>query len=730
MMRKKLHVPALLIFVLGVIIYAQPSFEIISLEGTAKVQGPQKQKWDKLSTGEKLSDNDIVETFFQTKLTLRLTDGTLVFFGSNSKALINLAAKETGTQKSVEAAFSLFNGGILVKANGKTHVNIFTTNAVGEIDSGALSAILDAKSGETGMLVLAGKATVRNIAQQKGKELTVGFTTLVLPDREPAPPLYITFRHVAVLKHFFGDRYIGEELRSSSITPAEDRNTNSRIMLSQGLSLTPDKQAASPTSYKRQFSLNSIYGSILDDQDKQCLSYMPVEPPEAIAGHDLSITLASTIGLAQSGNAMEFSLLPRYRLPWLDAALRISVAQNYLSTTVLPFSSLRGIFNNIDHLTVGFPGDSLLISAGTINDLTIGHGLVVSHFRNADANRLFHPLGINGTASLFEMLKVKAFLADAASPSLGGVHVALEPSNYYFGAGLYYDANQYNRPNDTDDLRFANAFGNNPVFPDTAKTIADASIYELDFSMILADRAEIYTRIDIEFAQKISNGSNDGILLRFPSITFGWPNWSLNGGFLIETGRLISREFDEFYCSHRSVLLRDMTNATPAKDTLLTPTTALNPRRFASSLFASVGTNAIKGTDISLSYTQGVSSENAFAFRSDSIPDTAQVKSPLDFSLGLRFAVKEETIPFIRFGELYFRQNHGTLFPRSGSIFSSWNCEAGFDCISEPLYKDVSLEVGGKFFNLYNGGKRTTSSGIEAQDRIIELFINATWGFL
>jgi len=140
---------------------------------------------DKISVGTKLADNDIIETYFQTKVTIKMADGTIVLFGSNSKALLNISSKEIAGRKITEASFSLFNGGMLAKAINMANVIIFTTNAVGTIDSGTLSVIVDAKSGETGFLELGGKAVVRNISQQKGMDLSTGFTTIVIPGRSP-----------------------------------------------------------------------------------------------------------------------------------------------------------------------------------------------------------------------------------------------------------------------------------------------------------------------------------------------------------------------------------------------------------------------------------------------------------------------------------------------------------------------------------------------------------------
>jgi hypothetical protein len=143
--------------------------------------------------------------------------------------MFSISQKGGPDKKSVETSLSLFNGGVLVDVTKKMHMSVFSTSAVAEIDSGLLAAIVDGKIRETGVLALGNKAVVRSISQQKGKELSLGNTTIVLPGRDPSPSLYITFRHVAVLKHFFGDKSISDQMQSSAITPTNDQDATNKV---------------------------------------------------------------------------------------------------------------------------------------------------------------------------------------------------------------------------------------------------------------------------------------------------------------------------------------------------------------------------------------------------------------------------------------------------------------------------------------------------------------------
>lgn len=697
---------------------AQPVFEVIALEGTAKVQRSSKQKWEKLDVGAKINDNDMVETFFQTKLSLQFGEKNLIIFGSNSKALLSISVKEGGDKKNIVASLSLFNGGIYGALASKTHTSVFSTNAVAETDSGSFAAIVDAKVGETGILVLGGKALVRNISQQKSKELTAGNTTIILPGREPSPPLYMSFRHVAVLKHFFGDKYITDQMQTSSITPSEDRGGSSRVMLSEGMS--QEKPRVDVLFYKRLFDINKIYGSILDDRERESPSYHGIEKPRPSAGHRGSVGFYGGMGRANGAVSQAYSLVPRFRYAFAEAALRFSFVQNYRHEMVTDFKTPAGLLDKIDRFTLGNERDSLFISARSIDRLTLGNGLVVDRFRAADNNRIFHPLGIIGHGDVGALLVAGAFISDVSDPSIGGLHLSLEPSIYQFGAGYYFDRNPYQKPSHSNDLRYRTEVSDTPSFPDTARVRADISIYELSFGTTVTENYDISARLYCEFAQKVHNGRNDGYMIRAPSLYFTFPKWSARGGMLFETGRIIAHEFNEFYTSRRSFM---------RKDSLLTANTSLWERRNVLSFFGGLGVNPLRGLDISADIEHNVRARNTYTYWGvvDSTTDTNRL-SPLDFSLELRLAIDSGLTRFISFSEIYFRQMNGRLFPPGGTYFSSWNSEAGFTFVTAPVRFGLSLECGGRLF--YIDMNARPNDVIDNTDRVFELFAGIRWDFL
>lgn len=716
------------IIILYSIILAQPAFEVIDLEGTAKTQRVQKQKWEKLSVGTKLSDNDIIETYFQTKVSIRLADGTIVLFGSNSKALLNISSREVAGRKTTEASFSLFNGGMLVKAINMAKISIFSTNAVGEIDSGTLAIVVDTKTGETGFLGLGGKAIVRNISQQKGLDLDAGYTTIIVPGREPAPPLSLSFRHAAILRHFFGDRLITDELRASSITPANDQSGGGRATVSAGPGTDRERTRTDLLSYQRVFNIRRIYGSIIDDRENTERLYRPILQPAFSEDANGSAELQADIGRSCRSSSL-FSLVPKYRFPYVEAGLRFVLGSDYRYEMVTGFNSVPAVFDKIEHITAGSVDDSMYLTAGALYDVTFGNGVLVNHFRNADNNHVYHPFGLVGKVNLMDQVKVDAFLADVSAPSLMGMHAAYEISTYTFGAGYYYDPGQYLHLNDSEDLRYTR-YRSGSVFPDTTKFTGDISMYEINLSTAVADYYNLALYAVLDFAQKRENGMNDGYLIR-PTLNLELPFYTVGTGMLIENGRLVSGEFDEFYSSRHAFLKHG------GKDTLLTLNTALDERRYVSSLLFIFKANPIKSMDLDVSYTQAFGSKNAYAFGAgDAAPDSVKSKTvhtPLDYSFDFRCAVNDNLIPFVNFAAVYMRQSHALLYPHSGgslsgSFLSSWNSEVGFDCTSKPLYLNFSIILGARFFYIDKGPD--PDGIIDANDQVYEVSAGIRWDFM
>lgn len=722
-MNFKFLLPFKLLLLLWISVEAQvPFFEVLSIEGTAKVQRSQKRDWEKITVGTKLLDNDLVETYFQTKLLIRFGENNLIILGSNSKALLNIVPKEDNQVTKSNVSLTLFGGGIFAKAISKCHISFYSANAVGELDSGSVSTVTDAKSGETGFQVLGGSVYVRNIAQQKGVALRAGLTTMILPNKEPTAPLYLTHRHVAVLKHFFGDEYITNELSVSGIEPTDETGSASRLALSQNLSKNSSNNKDLGT-FKPLFSPNKVYGYILNDQDS-FPKYKPITRHQYSTSNKWNIGLYSNLGINSGGLKNSYSLIPSIRFPKFYTSFQFALSQNSFSRMNAGFSSIQGILDKIRSFALGNISDSTFIYLGKIEDYSLGYGLVVDHFSNIDPNRIFNSPGLIGQIRIKKDFDFKVFLGNLTNPVYGGAYVSYKPSIYCLGLGYYFDFNLYKVKFYPDEFRYVSLEKQNASIPDQRLNPANYHIYEIDLATNIISTFDFKMDMLVEFAQKIHNG-NDGIVVRVPTILWDIKDMRFGASLIFEAKRLLSSNFSPFYLSNRYRVKNDESGI--FEDTIFTQDNHLSNKRRSTGFALTFKTNPIKGMDVDVYYKQDFISRNTLnIINSDQNTDSSQNVSG-DFTVQLNCRINDTLVSFFKYAEIYLQQYHGRLFPGKANIFSSWAMQSGFNLLTRPLlFKTMAFEAGGKLLYI----DRNNNNQVDGSDLIFEFFMGVQWGFL
>lgn len=709
-------------FIAGVfvtLLSAQTSFDVMSITGTAKVQRSDKKTWEKISAGTRIFDNDLVETFFQTKLILTFGQNSMVILGSNSKALLNISKRSAQDSLSI-VNLTLFGGGIFTKDIGKTHVSIYTANAVGEMDSGSVSTVADVTSGETGFQSLGGHIYVRNIAQQKGIDLHAGMTTMILPNKEPADPLYITHRHFAVLKHFFGDEYIESQMKESGIEPTDEKGSGTRYPLSQHLVSDANKNA-DQGMYKSRFNPDRIYGIILEDRKKDTKFYTPIRKPSYAADNRITLNLATDFGFYDEKSKPSYTISPGINFKLLSAALRFTIAEDFNDEIKYGFDSPSGLLDKIDHIKIG--RDSTYLYAGSLTDYTLGYGLVVNNFTNDDPREIFHPLGVKGQLQFLDM-SLRAFLSDVLNPRIGGVYFSMEPSQYNLGLGYYFDFDQYTGSSELVNPRYFDLPEAKSPVPDPDKDISNAHIYEINFASDLINHHTLRIRLAFELAQKLLDG-NDGLLVRFPSVNFDFNHVGAGLSFITESGRLISNQFGSQYLLNR---YRLGSNLSGDGDTLVTQNNYLSKERLTFGMQLFLRANPIKGLDFDFNFKQDVFGRDQIRLiQTDSTGDSSMDVSG-DFSYRLVCRFNNELIPFIKYGELYIQQFHGMIFPFAGGYGTSWGFEYGGHLMTKQLFLNTAIVIGAK--SLYIDNAKYLNNKVDLDDRLFEVYGGLQIGFL
>lgn len=694
-------------------------FNVIGLEGTARVQRSNDRSWKKLEPGSKLADNDLVETYFQTKLVMQFGVNNVIILGSNSKALLNITAANKAGKNITEISVTLFSGGLFTKAISQCKVNIYTANAVGVMDSGSVTTVAESKTGETGFQALGGMVFVRNIAQQKGIELRSGLTTMIQPAKEPTAPLYITHRHVAVLKHFFGDDYITSELDASGIQPTDERGSRGRG--GSSAFATRARGYIDEGMNRSLFNLSRIYGSILTDREMTARFYQSIRVPVSpVEGRGL-VALTSDIGFSALGASAR--VVPSVSYTWgkLDAGVRLSFVQTAEGVFSPGFGSLGGILDKIHHVAIGNSDDRWSVFAGEIDNMTLGYGLVVDDFSNISYTNAFSPLGVTGRFRVNDELSLQAFTADCGKPMVNGFYALYEPSVYHFGTGYIGDLNQYIDMVVSSERRFVNFPALDTLFPDVARKISAVHCYLFDFSADIASWYDFEMKLTIEFVKKL-NGANDGFVARMPGFQCDIEKIRFGGGFILESGRMLSGQFDPLYFDRRYTIKSAVNEFI---DSVLTPNNRLGKKREAFGLSLFYKMNPYRGVDVDASYKQDFTGKSTFDRYGLDTLITEDV--PFDYSFRLRIGINDSLFKYIQVAQLLLQQSHGRLFPESGMPFSSWTFNARITAVSIPLLFNLAFETGADFFYFDSGDRRNNE--VDPEDFIFTARAGVRWGF-
>lgn len=708
---------------------AQPSFKIILMEGTTKAQRSQKKSWENISTGDKINDNDIVETYFRTKLILQYGVENVIILGSNTRGLFNIKEISKDDVKSNEVNITLFSGGALVKIVADSRVNIYTANAVAQIDSGTISTVVEARTGHTGFQTLGGTAQVRNVAQQHGKELPAGLTTIILPGKEPTAPLYITYRHVAVLKHFFGDEFIDHEIESAGINPTEDKSSTHRLSLSQAL--RKSRSEAEGQMYKRLFSLDKIYGLILDDRARKKNLYKPIQKPLRPFENKGEIEFNSSIGITGGTTYPKFSLIPSLHFSKFSFGLNLPLAKNASGNMSMNFAPPAGILDKINHIAIGKIEKSRYFKLWPIEKYTIAEGLIVNNYQNKNIYTVTQPLGITMQMKN-NLLNFNAFFSDVTNWYVGGLHFGLTPGNAWLGVGYYYDANQYKNTLTSEISRFIEIDtidSPSGVLPDQDSLKSNVHIYELNFGIWHKISESISLNILFQFAQKIAKGGANGYVIKGPELGIEMDNFNFGLSYITETGKLLAGHFSSMYMSNR-LRVQSIINDTV---TYQTQNNFLSENRKSYGFILFFRVKPIKGTAIDFSFRQDFLTRYPFMdfIGSEYKVDSSNINNNFEYTLSL--IMNEELWSPIKYAEIYLNQIHGGFYPKTATYFASWGFNTGFDILTAPLFLNIAFEAGLNFsyIDLYDSNLNWgfPNNNIDSGDNLLEFYVGFRWGF-
>jgi hypothetical protein len=695
----------------------QTQFKVSRLKGQAQIQRSGETRWEKLRIGHTVEDNDIVRSQFQTQLALSFGRGNILSLGSNSKILVNIEQDNTDRGEITVASVTLLKGGVLAQALYRARVNIYTSNAVAETDSGIVSAVLEEKTGKTGFQVIRGSADTRNIAQRRSQPLQTGQTTMILPGKEPTAPLYMTNQHVQVMGKFFGDEYIQRQIDDAGIEPT----TNYRSQLQYGS--REQKASAHAHMQKRQFTLNRAYSAILDDKKSHMYTYTPITGPALPdTGHPLLLEAHAHSLMYAGGVQPSVQLRAAFHTPNLYVKARLGMHSHARGTGLYQFSSLYGIASTIQRFDLFVPlspdtSSRVHVHAGTIRDLRIARGALVDHYSNENPYAVFAPTGV--VCSLTTgFTRVTALLGDVAALSHGGLYARCGANGYWAGIGYMFDRTSRGDLEDEHNSRF---FPVENIVHDT--TAATAHFLTAGFGADLIDDIDLYLGFYADCAQRIAANTVEGYVCHVPGLRLKWRTLEGSLHLVSEAGRMVQGLFGPRYAGTRTLFYpTGVDNITYSYIT-----DSLARTRRANGLATGFGIRPHPHVDIRSEVTAYFSTTGTF--RTDTLNDTLDIHNT---RLRLQLAIDDSLVPGIAHASLTAHVAHGSLFPAGGGMFNTANSLLQFKAMSKPLlynmYFSGGIDLGAA--DIHNGSEPLADADITPYDLITRIYVGIGKGVL
>jgi hypothetical protein len=146
-------------------------------------------------------------------------------------------------------------------------------------------------------------------------------------------------------------------------------------------------------------------------------------------------------------------------------------------------------------------------------------------------------------------------------------------------------------------------------------------------------------------------------------------------------------EFNSLYMSNRWRI-----DSTSTGSIFTTQNSILSDNRLSEGFQLLFGYNPLPGMAFETSILQHFNEYHCF------VNDTSDQPAHTDFSLS--FAINDSLIKYIRYGDIYLRQEHSGLYPGSSSWFSSWGFGFGASIITAPIVYGLGLDASISFSNL------------------------------
>lgn len=618
--------------------WAHAEILVDELEGTAQVQIEGERVWKRIKGSDEIRDNDVLKTGYRSKLVLRVEKNNQLVVGSNTKILINYT-KKSRTKSTLSV--TLFEGALFSKIVSNLDYTVYTTTASATTQLAHFSSIVEEKTGRTGFQVMSGNVIGKNLVLKGDLNLTIGSTSIVEANRPPSNPKPLTTRHVDVLSRFFGKKYIQRQIKETGVKPViVAKKTTKRIKRSATLGRPKYKrQKLEETKLKPMFDMDYIMGRIVDDKMATERLYEKVPPPPAFTKRDHIIGAGMKMVRHDGGSYPYWNI--RTGIQWKDFKLMLRfpfVPPEEGGIGMGEWSSADAILEKIamaEWIPEKLP---FYFTLGDLPPITLGYGLSTEKFQYYLPSAAVQKTGLQ-FGMLVKDVQVEVFTPSVLSWDLIGQTFIYDSGLFMFLIAYLIDLDQ-NAGLHPGDYAFLNR---DYVFP--SEPTRAVHLYDLQAAWNIYYHPPAWLQLHAGFSQILEADSGSvGYGAILPGFTLTYYSWRLLLELRATKGKFVAPYYHPFTGEERA--------SYGTGNTANVVQSRMNDAPSTKAVRVGIGKNVLKGSSISITYTQNVLAEDT----------TGRITPPKDATTQFRFSLSEQALAVFRNLDFYFEQYHGDYF--------------------------------------------------------------------
>ncbi len=683
-------------FVLLFVLSSYAEMTLYKIEGNAQVQREGKRVWKRIGSSETFSDNDVIKTGYRSKIILRIDKLNHIVLGSNTKALINY----NKTQRSIpELSITLFKGALFSKIDANISFSVFTTTGSMSGKNVSFSTIVENKSGRTGIQVISGSLSTKNLIQKDKYNIEGGNASVIEANSEPRAPKPLTTRHIDILSKFFGSKYIAKEIKKSGIKliSAKVSTTKhvSKTSVSKKSGYEYEKELRGSLKLKPLFSIDKIFGNLDEATKEEKAMFSKVLDYDDYWNSDRFVEASIGNAFYDDNSYMCLGLRGGLMFKHGDVSLRFPfVPEQNGSIGTGEWSDVNALLEKIEAVNLHFENRGLYLEFGKISPVTIGYGLAVENFSynqpGAPVQKSGLRLGVESQNYMLEVITPDVTKWDIIIPSF-----IFENGAMSFNFAYIIDRDQ-SLGLSKGDIGFLSR----DELP-ALSSVESTHQYDIEFAFNTYYHPPFWLQIHLGFSQILSpSKGNIGYGIIFPSFMLTCHTWK----FLLETraysDKFIAPYYNPFTAQDRASLISGTKQVTTLNQ-------MISDNNSVKGIKVGIAKNVFRKSEISFSYFQNVLGYKSISDSSFGGVSNVKVVKDSDYkkdaTMCLNFKLHPDAIKRIKELSLYFETYHSDYF--GYDLFRmSPQTKMGFS-VSTLVMQGLEVKLQGKSYFIDKSGQ-------------------------